>query len=154
MTRLVPALLFSAIFCSSAWASANRLQFNVELCSKSSASDLVHKCKPVSDKELFVRFDRGAVKPMLTASDKRQFFRHSIQLGDDEISIGAWKPDPIEALTVINVSLSQNGRGQIDYNEVSFFDDKGKNYASFSLRPHTRGAFYRIKLNQKTTLAQ
>lgn len=144
-------LLFSIIyfFCMNG-AIASKFHFTLDRCEreKNSLNRLMHKCSTIAKRKIHFKFSEP--RPLLkTANQKSSVFRYNKKIGEHEIIIGAWKPDPSKSLNIINVSLLQESRGQLDYNEVSFYENHLGNYYSFTLRSDNKNNYYRIKLIQK-----
>lgn len=138
------------IFLLNADAYAARFALQLERCTRTNSDpSSIHECKSVASRDIDVDVNSVSRKPLLTGSEKRRMFRYEENIGGHQIAIGAFKPDPVRALTVMNVSLAENGKGQVDYNETSFYDDKSDNYLSLALRSTTQGEYYRVKLEQK-----
>ncbi len=142
---LTAAMFFFVVSLS----EASIVELGLERCTKPSGKTTsVHECKEVEKKLVNIQAKRLPARSLLTTNAKRKMFRHEIELGRHKVKIGAWKDDPLKAVTVLNISLFEEGRGQVDYNEVSFFDDRDDNYFSIALRPRSNIEFYRLKLKQ------
>lgn len=153
-----PSQKLFVFFLFSAWflvpiAKASIVELELEKCVREEKSiESLHSCARVERKLIDIEPKRTPAQTILTANSKKDVFRHELPLGSYRIEIGAWKEDPLKAVTVLNVSLFENGRGQVDYNEVSFFDDRDDNYFSLALRPRSNLEFYRIKIKQSSVL--
>lgn len=141
--------LMGALLLGPMSAFASIVELELERCTKpSGTTTTTHTCTEVEKKLINLRAKRIPAQTLLTNNTKKQMFRHEMKFGQHHVKIGAWKDDPLKSVTVLNISLFEEGRGQIDYNEVSFYDDKRDNYFSIALRPRSNTEFYRLKLKQ------
>ena len=146
------AIVFFLLAPIEAWTAD--FQMELDHCTRKKGKvSLVYDCKMVTKKDISINVRKPSGRNILTGSDKKSVFRQEFKIGSHRIAIGAWKPDPIGALTVMNISLTEVGKGQIDYNETSFFDDKNGNYLSIALRSNSQSEYYRLKLRQKAHTA-
>lgn len=148
-------LLIFAAMLTTENSFANSFKLQIERCYRNSAeadNAPAWDCSEITQKNLPLARKANTAFPMAVAAQKRNLLRHEHRVGNQQITIGAWKPDSFSALTRINVSLTEEGRGQLDYNEASFFDDRPGGFLEISLRGLSSGEFYRVKLFQEGVL--